>query len=92
MRLPPPLIELVARRLVMGLVDKGVIASDHPEKTVDKVARLITSDLKIEDEITEEARQILLDHQDELKGHDMEYHRLFSKVKSELAAKRGYVI
>ncbi len=92
MRLPPPLIELVARRMVMGLVDKGVISSDHPEKTIDKVARLITADLKIEDEITEEARQILLDHQDELKGQNMEYHRLFSKVKSELAAKRGYVI
>ncbi len=92
MRLPPPLIELVARRVVMGLVDKGVISSDHLERTIDKVAHLITADLKIEDEITEEARQILLDHQDELKGQDMEYHRLFSKVKSELAAKRGYVI
>jgi hypothetical protein len=92
MRLPPSLIELLARRLVMNLIERGVIASDHPEKTIDKVIHLITDDLRIEDEITEEARQILLDHQDELKGQDLEYHRLIQKVKIELAAKRGYVL
>ena len=92
MRLPPPLIDLIARRMVQALIEKGVIASDHPEHTIEKVAHLITGDLKVEDEITEEARQILLQHQDELKGQDMEYHRLLSKVKIELAAKRGYVL
>lgn len=92
MKLPPTLIALVSRRLVLGLIERGVIASDHPEKTIDRVAHLITSDLKIEDEITEEARQILLDHQDELKGQEIEYHCLLLKVKSELAHKRGYVL
>lgn len=92
MRLPPPLIELLARRMVMGLIERGVVASDHPERTIDKVAHLITADLKVEDEITEEARQLLLDHQVELKGQDMEYHALMGRAKGQLAARRGYIL
>lgn len=92
MRLPPPLIELIARRLVLGLIERGVVASDHPEQTMDKVAHLITADLKVEDEITEEARQLLLDHQVELKGQDMEYHALMGRAKGQLAARRGYLL
>ncbi len=92
MRLPPPLIELVSRRTVMGLIQNGVIASDHPEKTIDMVAHLVTADLRIEDEITEEARQILLEHQGELKGMDLEYHSLIAKAKGQVASRRGYVL
>jgi hypothetical protein len=92
LRLPPPLIELVARRLVMGLIERGVIASDRPEKTVAAVAHLLSADLKVEDEITEEARQILLEHQGELKGKDLEYHTLIAKAKAQIAARRKYVL
>jgi hypothetical protein len=92
MRLPPPLIELIARRTVQTLVTRGIIATDHTERTIEKVSRLIAADLAVEDEITEEAREILVQHQDALKGEDVEYHRLLMKVKSELAAKRGYII
>jgi len=92
MRLPPPLIGILARRLVQGLIAKGTIASDHPEKTVDKVTRLITADLAIEDELTEKARLILLDRQDQIKGQDLEYHALLAKAKSQLASQRGYTL
>ena len=93
MRLPPNLVELISKRMVNNLLEKGVISSEHPSKTVEKVNRLILADLAIEQEIDEEARQILLDHQEEIKGaEDLEFHRLMLKLKSELAAKRGYVI
>src|SRR5512137_2669366 len=92
MRLPPPLIDLVSRRLVMGLIERGVIASDHPEKTVQRVAHLLTEDLRIEDEITEEALRLLLDHQEELKGKDVEYHTLLARAKAQLAQRRRYVL
>ena len=92
MRLPPPLIGLLARRLVLGLVTKRTIASDHPEKTIEKVTRLITADLRVEEEITEQARLFLLHRQDEIKGHDVEYHALFAKAKAQLASQRGYTL
>jgi hypothetical protein len=92
MRLPPHLIGILARRLVHGLITKGTIASDHPERTVDKVTRLLTADLGVEDEITEQARLLLLDRQEEIKGQDIEYHALMAKAKSQLASQRGYVL
>jgi hypothetical protein len=92
MRLPPALIEIIARRLVDQLQSKGVITSDHPERTIEKVENLLVSDLKIEDQLTEEARLLLLEHQSAIREGDMEYHKLLTRVKAELAAKRGYVI
>lgn len=92
MRLPPPLIELLARRTVQTLIAKGVIGSDHPARTAEKVAKLIAADLAIEDQITEEARILLMEHQGTIQGQEMEYHRLLLRVKAELAAKRGYVL
>jgi hypothetical protein len=92
MRLPPPLIDLIARRSVLKLIERGVISSAHPARTIERVSRLIAADLAVEDEITEEARRLLEQHQGALKGEDVEYHRVLLKVKSELAAKRGYVL
>jgi hypothetical protein len=92
MRLSPNLIELLSRNLVMSLIERGVLASDRPERTIERTVQLITSDLVVEDEITEEARQILLDHQGELKGQDVEYHSLMGRAKGQLAARRGYVL
>jgi uncharacterized protein len=92
MRLPPSLIGILARKLVLGLIAKGTIASDHPERTIEKIARLLTADLSVEDEITEQARLLLLDRQQEIKGMDLEYHALLSRAKAQLASQRGYVL
>ncbi len=91
MRLPPPLIDLVARALMRQLQERRVIASDHPRGTEEKIARLITDDLKIEDQLTEEARLALVEHQKEMAEGEMEYGLLVTRVKAQLAAKRGYV-
>lgn len=92
MRLPPQLVEGIARQLVRALAEKGVISSDHPERTIEKVARLITADLTTEDAITEEARQLLIGRQEEIRGKDLEYHALLAKTKGQVAAQRGYVL
>jgi hypothetical protein len=82
----------MARNLVNGLADKSVLVSDHPERTMEKLAHIISDDLRIEDEVMEEARQLLLEHQDQLRGADVEYHTLIAKAKAQIAAKRGYVL
>ncbi len=92
MRLPPPLIDLVARGVVRQLIARRVVSSDHPRATEEKVARLIAEDLKVEDALNEEARLVLDEHREALRGGEVEYHRLFTRVKSELAAQRGYVL
>ncbi len=92
MRLPPPLIENLSRRLIRALIDAHVISSDHPERTIEKVERLITADLSVEDDIMEEARLLLLEHQAQIKDSDLEYHTLIAKAKGQIANKRGYIL
>ncbi|MCI4398324.1 MAG: DUF507 family protein [Acidobacteria bacterium] len=91
MRLPPPLIDLLARGLLRQLQERRVIACDHPRAAEEKVARLITEDLRIDDELTEEARLALVEHQKEMAENEMEYGLLVTRVKAQLAAKRGYI-
>ncbi len=92
MRLPPPLIELISRRALQSLTARGFIASDHPDRTAEKVARLISADLSVEDEITEEARLLLAEHQEKIKGGDLEYHQLIARAKGQIAQRRGYLL
>ncbi|MGC8762264.1 MAG: DUF507 family protein [Acidobacteriota bacterium] len=92
MRLPKPLIDILARRMVQGLMEAGTLTSEHPERTREKVARLLQADLEVEDALTEEARLLLLEHHAAVRDSDAEMHRLLAKVKGELAAKRGYLL
>lgn len=92
MRLPPILVEILGRRIVRSLLDGEVIASDHPDRTAEKVARLIQRDLQVEDALTEEARTLLLHHHEAVRQGDVEMHRILSRMKAQLAARRGYVL
>lgn len=92
MRLPPPLIESMARGMMRQLEERNVIASDNPRRTIERIEHLIAADLKREDEITEEARILLMDYQDQIRDADMEYHTLLSKAKAQIAKKKGYIL
>ncbi len=92
MRLPKPLLDILARRLVQSLTEAGVLSSEHPERTREKVARLLEADLAVEDALTEEARLLLVRHHAALKDSEAEMHRLLARMKGELAARRGYVL
>jgi len=92
MRLPQPLVEILGRRIVRALLDGGVIASEHPDRTAEKVARLIARDLQVEDALTEEVRTLLAEHHQAVLQGNVEMHRLHAKMKGELAQRRGYVL
>lgn len=92
MRLPPPLIASMVRGMMRNLEEANVIASDNPRRTLERIEHLIAADLRREDEITEEARLVLMDYQDQIRGADMEYHTLLSKAKAQIAQKKGYLL
>lgn len=92
MRLPQPLVEILGRRIVRSMLDGGVIASEHPDRTAEKVARLIARDLQVEDALTDEVRALLAEHHRAVLQGDVEMHRLHAKMKGELAQRRGYVL
>ncbi len=93
MKLNEKRIERLAERIVDLLLEEDLI--DFKPKTrqmVGEVARFITSDLAIEDEITNEAMQRLSTYSRKILEGSTEWMLLLAKHKDEIAAKRGYVI
>ena len=66
---------------VQPLNDEALIRAD--------VERTITEDLKLEDSIDEEVRQILRQHARQIREKNMDYRYLFNKVKEQLLRERG---
>ncbi len=52
------------------------------------VKRLVT----VEDRLNDEVRQILIDHQDEMRRTSVSYQEMYKKVKQQLARERKLIL
>ena len=57
-----------------------------------RVRQAMTDEITVEDRISEEARQILTEHQDQMRSTGVSYQEMFKKVKSQLARDRKLVL
>ncbi len=57
-----------------------------------EIKRVITIDLKREDQIDEEAREILEKYRERISRKDMNYQYLFRKTKEQIMKDRGLVM
>jgi len=57
-----------------------------------RVRQAMTDEITVEDRISEEARQILTEHQDQMRSTGVSYQEMFKKVKSQLARDRKRVL
>jgi len=57
-----------------------------------RVRQAMTEEITVEDRISEEARQILTQHQDQMRSTGVSYQEMFKKVKSQLARDRKLVL
>lgn len=95
MRLSPEKIGRVAEVVVDTLLEKGAISLRRPGKAgraalVAAIRDLITADLRIEEEIDQEAERILASYSRPIVGTERDI--LFRKTKEEIAARRGYIL
>jgi len=95
MRLSPDKVGRVAEVVVDALLDKGAIALHRPGKAgraalVAAIRDLIGADLRIEEEIDQEAERILASYSRKIVGTERDI--LFRKTKEEIAARRGYIL
>jgi len=49
-------------------------------------------EITVEDRINEEARQILIQHQEQMRSTGVSYQEMFKKVKSQLARDKKLVL
>lgn len=84
--------ERIAGAVVRRLQVKKLVEAKDEARALAAVRKVLLEDLQAEERLDAEARQILQDHTDAIKGTAVDYGRLFSMVKGKLAKERGFVL
>ena len=93
MRLSEERIAVIAREIANALLDEELIDLELAEdRFIFLLETLMLKDLRIEDEIDEEAAAWLRKHRSRLEEGSTEWQVEMERVKEELAVARGYVI
>jgi hypothetical protein len=82
----------MANQVVKRLVEGGHIETKAPEAISQRVRQRMMEELTVEDRLNEEVRQILIDHQDEMRRTSVSYQEMYKKVKQQLARDRKLVL
>jgi len=93
MKLRREYIEFISERVVDRLVKKGSIQLQVDHKMVQaRISQTIMDDLKVEDELDEEVRQILEGYTQQMRQQHIEYHEMFQRIKHKLAQERNLIL
>ena len=82
----------IAGEVVKKLVEGGLIETRTLDAVIQRVRARMNEELSIEDRINEQARQILIEHQDEMRRTGVSYQEMFKKVKAQLARDQKVVL
>ena len=82
----------MAKQAVKRLVEGGLIETKAVEAVSQRVRQRMMEELTIEDRLNEEVRQILIDHQDEMRRTSVSYQEMYKKVKQQLARDRKLIL
>lgn len=85
-------VQYLARKIIRALQTAGRIDCDHEEPVVQGLTGALLKEIRLEDALNEEARQILLSHSSTMARDNITGLDMFRKVKRELAKKKGIVL
>ncbi|HWY45619.1 MAG TPA: DUF507 family protein [Candidatus Sulfotelmatobacter sp.] len=86
------LVGHMATETLKKLVDGEMVEVKAPEAIVPRLRQAMLEELTVEDRINDEARQILIQHQDQMRNSGISYQEMFKKVKAQLARDRKLVL
>ena len=86
------LVGHMATETLKKLVDGEMVEVKAPEAIVPRLRQAMLEELTVEDRINDEARQILIQHQDQMRNSGISYQEMFKKVKAQLARDRNLVL
>ena len=78
----------VAKRLIEG----GLIETKAAAAVTQRVRQRMVEELTVEDRLNDEVREILTQHQDEMRRTGVSYQEMYKKVKGQLARDRKLVL
>lgn len=86
------LVGHMAAETLKKLVDAEMVEVKTPETVVPRLRHAMLEEITVEDRINEEARQILIQHQEQMRNSGISYQEMFKKVKAQLARDRKLVL
>jgi hypothetical protein len=82
----------MANEIVKRLVDGGQIETEAAPAVALRIRQRMNEELSVEDRLNDEVRQILTEHQDEMRRTGVSYQEMYKKVKGQLARDRKLVL
>jgi hypothetical protein len=82
----------MASEVVKKLIDGKLIEVKNPDAMTQRVRQRMTEELTVEDRLNDEVREILVQHQDEMRRTGVSYQEMYKKVKAQLARDRKLVL
>jgi hypothetical protein len=82
----------MAAEVVKRLVEGNQIETKTPATVIPRVRQRMMEELTVEDRLNDEVREILTQHQDEMRRTGVSYQEMYKKVKGQLARDRKLVL
>jgi hypothetical protein len=82
----------MASEVVKRLIEGNQIELKTPEAVIPRVRAKMMEEITIEDRLNDEVRDILTQHQDEMRRTGVSYQEMYKKVKGQLARDRKLVL
>ena len=92
MRLSTEQIDIIANRIVRGLVKLGYFDVDDADEIELMVRQVLTEELRVEDKLNDEVRDLMREHMARIRRADVEYHEMFKVIKARLAKERDIIL
>jgi len=82
----------MANEVVKRLVEGELIETTAAGGVAQRVRQRMMEELTVEDRLNEEVREILIEHQDEMRRTGASYQEMYKKVKQQLARDRKLIL
>jgi len=82
----------MANEVVKRLVEGELIETTAAGAVAQRVRQRMMEELTVEDRLNEEVREILIEHQDEMRRTGVSYQEMYKKVKQQLARDRKLIL
>jgi len=86
------LVTHMAADIVKKLNETEMVEVKNAAGVTQRVRQAMVDEITVEDRINEEARQILIQHQETMRNTGVSYQDMFKKVKNQLARDRKLVL
>lgn len=86
-------IAVVAKTIVGRLqAERAITVTGDPAPLISHVGELIERELSVEDRLNQEVRELLKQYERQIESGQVDYQKMFSMVKRQLAKERGVII